>query len=224
MNERRVREDYEFNNSYRKLEELVNIQLLGRVIAAGYNSVIIKPYNEYQEEGLSINDPIMVISLESQKYDFMRKLIGRKCKKVNLSKLDSDYAYLIKLIQDNDFSVFYMERFQEPQFFHSPSKALMKFFANVNNTFRDTIYTRYDLNYFMDEIKFLFKKNECKEKEVLKAIKKSFSALMKSGIDSNFGLDLHEKQFLRDNQGNLVCVDPVIFNFAELQKAFLMNK
>lgn len=66
---------HEMNNSYQQLKEIVDPSSLGRVISAGFNSVVIKPFNEYQEDGLNIKNPVLIITLESQKYEFMRKLV-----------------------------------------------------------------------------------------------------------------------------------------------------
>lgn len=208
---------HEMNNSYQQLKEIVDPCSLGRVISAGFNSVVIKPYNEYQEDGLNIKNPVLIITLESQKYEFMRKLVGRKCKKVNLKKIDSmDYCrQILEVIKDHGFTIFYMERFEEPKMFFNPSAQLTKVFRKFAERFRDS-YSRYDLDYFYDEIKFLFQQYNCKEKEVLRAIKQSFNALKKTSIDDNFSVDLHEKQFLSCN-GKIICVDPVLFNFKELQ-------
>lgn len=206
----------EYMNSYQELSEIINPEMLGEIVGAGFNSVAISPNNSWKIE-LDF-DSVLIFSLEREKEIFLKKMTGVKIKKYNTRTLFKDEKMSIKIIKEY-FSVFCMEKLKEIEWELFPEEKIEKvesFFKFINKKFSAT-YHKDDLPWVIEELSLISKKykgihNFCN------ALKKALIAIERSTIDSLFIFDLHEGQFMLNQKNKIVCIDPVLFSYKKLGK------
>lgn len=205
---------YECSKALYLLSKSVEPKSLGRILGAGTESIIIKPYDEYLMDDLKLKRPVLIITQEKEKYTFLKKMLTKNVKKLNIKKFDKDTGYFLNFLKGEGWDLFYVEQMEEHNIKISSQNLIEKAFYELS---KDTWHLENNKNnfyYYLDNLKEYLKKYEVKEKGLYLSIKKAFTALKNTNINSNFKIDLHMGQFLK-YEGKLVCVDPVWFNFRE---------
>lgn len=199
-------------NSYKCLSKFIKPEMLGDIVGTGFNSVAIVLEEKWRVE-LNFNY-ILIVSLEKEKELFLKKMVGVKTRKINTRKVSKDIKECITFLKDESFSVFYMEKLQEIPWEYFPIERIEhieEFFRLINRKFSN-IFCKYDLFWILKEIKLIAKKHGGVD-DFYRAIKKSLKAIQNSSIDSRFRFDLHMGQFMFNEKNELVCIDPVLFNY-----------
>ena len=171
---------------------------LGEEIAWGSYSTVIKPSNEWSNK-----DNLLLLTVEEDKASFLKGLysmysLGFK----NIGEISSGiFAMSIPRLSkvtifdmDIDSALGYVNDHFSDQFFYSgeefeksPSSVFNEYFENFG--IRKSFYAE---------------KIEC-------AIGDAFYALRMNKDYFSYRIDLHDKQFCKNNDGQIICIDPVIF-------------
>lgn len=72
----------EESNALYLLNKIIDSNSMGRVLGAGYQSIIIKPYDEYLMDELKLKNPVLVLTKETEKYILLKKLFKKNVQKI----------------------------------------------------------------------------------------------------------------------------------------------
>jgi len=205
-------EDYECQSGFINLSEEINISKIGTVLDAGANTVVIDPIDKTI---LKDNTHVLIISRESNKFDFLVKLSRHSRFKINsISERNSIRANL----SSSKYYIFEMSRLKKHSF--KMNYELDKvFYYNACNQRDSDIVKFIHVDSYMNELSGAFKLAILDhpnsglqeiEKEVIEAVRESLEALQRTGSDRLFKLDLNKEQFASFNE-KLICIDPVIY-------------
>jgi len=221
---------YEYKNSFHKIEKILDPEIFGSILGAGSQSLVITPYSEFNVS--NIENPVLIISLEKEKFDFLDLLFANssaKVEKVNKSLLSDDYKYVVKLLESEGFSLFYCSKLEsvstddliieDEPFDYISDKFEQEVFSpkSVNSTEVDFIlessFTE-ALEYMSSKVTLensAVSKYQALSENLITAMKESLEAVKKLDPKDSFIFDFHNEQFMQYN-GKVMCVDPVLFN------------
>jgi len=206
----------DFNsNALIQLNQLIDIDYIGTVIGAGFQTIVFQPEYYFKQNNVGLNNPCLIITKEQEKYKLTKKILGSKVKKLNKKEFYDEFLETILLLENNGWNIFYMEKL-EPYYFNDNSKAFKVFYEFGRDT-NNLICNKNNVYYYLENFKEYINKYKPKEKGLYLALKKAFNALKNSNIKSEFQIDIHCDQFLMC-ENKLVCIDPVLFNFKELKR------
>lgn len=210
--------------AYIALAESINPEIFGPLVGAGSQSLAIKPYMEWNG-CMSINDPVMIITLESEKFELLENLFKgttAKVERVDYNELGEEYSETISYLKDEGWDIFYASKMQQ---FDLSESRVIDVFMELQDNFNQCYYDASSLpaDYIMDELKYAFTQEKDQEEfseeesRIIMAIEHSFKAVKNMNSTSKFLMDVHSEQFGEVN-GQLFCLDPVLFNTEFLQR------
>jgi hypothetical protein len=203
--------------------------MFGKVIGAGYFSFVVDPYLEYiDSEVKNINDIVLIITKEKDKFRFLKNYLNEEIyiKNISYNNLSEEVRdYLTILHEEYSYDFFYISRLKNCFIDRENNIFFKNIFDYFDNLVEDIGYIE-DFNYKMlgDYLPIIktdiidiaedIEKNNNFYFDFIDSILKSFQSIINLKL-SSFKIDIHEDQFLlKDNK--FYCIDPIIFQGSRL--------
>lgn len=194
-----------------EVKEHLDLIYVGEIIGSGMNTVVIDPYEEWVGK-TSINNPVLIITREPDKRKMLNAIFegtSAKTQKIKLNSVSSEISDIIEYLKDVGYDVFLSTKL-ESEMLNSESKTI-KILSEITGNLWSNEYSKFNLNSLINEFENFLNYQEIKELnlEIINAVKSSLNNLLKADLRYGFKLDLHEGQFCRTYNGELICIDPI---------------